>query len=81
MNMGYQKACDSIRPEAFRDNWLRTFRGIPDFSPQELDMMKEFVSGGEYVKLAIYLTDPKFGYEFDADTAEFIIREMVRGDL
>ena len=81
MELGYQKAEDSVHFEGWRDNWIRTFRKteLPTFSPEEKKMVQKFVSDGEYTKLAIYLTDERFGYSLDSDTAEFVIREFIRG--
>ena len=83
MELGYQKAEDSIHFEGWRDNWMRIFRkdAMPHFSPEEKKMVRKFVSDGEYTKLAIYFTEPKFGYGMDSDTAEFVIREFIRGNL
>ena len=81
MDLGYQKAEDSIRFEGWQDNWMRTFTKIPEFSKAEEQMVRNFVSNGEYSRLAIYLTNPKFGYEMDSDTAEFVIREFIRGNI
>ena len=82
MDIGYQRAEDSICMEGWRDNWIRTFRAneIPKFSAEELDMIKAFVDGGKYTSAAIYLTEEKFGYELDGDLAEYIIRTLIRGE-
>ena len=75
---GYEKAEDSVHPEYYRDSWYRTFVGMPKFTDAEKDMIDGFVKDGEYTKLAIYLTEPRFGYDFDSDMAEFVIRELAR---
>lgn len=82
MDLGYQKAEDSLRLEGWRDNWIQTFRRneVPDFSPEELKMIKRFAGDGEYTKVAIYLTEDKFGYGLDMDLAEYIIRKLIRGE-
>ena len=77
---GYEKAVDSIDPEHYRDNWYRTFVGVPSFSDAERDMICRFVKDGEFVKAAIYLTEPQFGYELDPDMARFVIREFAAND-
>lgn len=83
MDLGYQRAEDSVPRFMFTDNWLRTFRkeDFPRFSPEEKKMVKKFVADQEYTKLAIYLTEDKFGYGLDSDMAEFVIREFIRGNL
>jgi len=82
MELGYQKAEDTLCLEGWRDNWIRTFRGneIPRFSPEELKMIKQFIKKGKYTSAAIYLTEEKFGYSLDADLAEYIIRTLIRGE-
>lgn len=81
MELGYKKSEDSVCLEGWQDNWMRTFIKVPEFSPAEEQMVRAFVTGGNYTKLAIYFTDPKFGYKMTSDTAEFVIREFIRGNL
>lgn len=75
---GYQEAVRSVSDMRYRDNWYRTFRGMPDFSAGEIEMLAEFARGNEYGKMAIYLTKEEFGYCLDTDMAEFVIREIAR---
>jgi len=79
LNLGYQKAEDSVHPEVLRHNWIRTFRAneIPEFSDLERSMLDAFVEKGEITRLVIYLTEPKFGYELDDDLAEYVVRELI----
>lgn len=81
MDLGYERAEDSVSRMEFSDNWIRSFKDSPDFSDGEKDMMHAFVDKCELSKLAIYLSHPKFGYELDPDMAEFVIREIIRGAI
>lgn len=75
---GYQMAADSVSDMEYRDNWYRTFRGMPSFSDGETGMLKEFAKNNEFGKMVLYLTNEKFGYCLDDDMAEFVVREIIR---
>ena len=79
MNLGYEKAEDSVHPDTLRHNWIRTFRSdeVPTFSPLEREMLDAFIKRGEITRLVIYLTEPRFGYELDDDMAEYVVRELI----
>ena len=81
MDLGYERAQDSVSRTEFSDNWIRSFGNVPEFSNMEKAMMHGFVDGGELSKLAIYLSHPKFGYELEPDMVEFVIRETIRGAI
>ena len=65
----------------YSDNWIRTFQGVPDFTPNELKMLKEWVAKNDLVKVVLYLTNERFEKCLDTDTVEFVIREILKGNL
>ncbi|MFH1628679.1 MAG: hypothetical protein ABIE47_08145 [Pseudomonadota bacterium] len=65
---------------AFRDNWVRTFREIPEFDRLELDMMRQWASDEQFEEIAIFLTGEEYK-DLDEEMAEFLIRELLRGKL
>ena len=81
MKFGWQQAEGSIDREEYNDNWMRIFGNIPEFTPKELTMMKQWVNDDQFTKVALYLTNNKFKHKLDSDTAEFVIREIIRGRL
>jgi len=65
---------------AFRDNWVRTFREIPKFDPLEIDMMRQWAADEQVEEIAIFLTGEEYK-GLDEEMAEFLLREIVRGNL
>lgn len=81
MSLGYERAEDSVSRTEYNDNFTRIFSGYPTFSDGEKEMLRDFAFSGKYSRLAIYLTREEFGYCMDSDTAEFVIRELIRGNI
>ncbi len=81
MELGYEKACDSVHRLEYTDNWTRTFKKIPEIEQHEIDMLSDFIYEGEITRAIIYLTGPEFGIGTDMDTAEFMVREILRGNF
>ena len=81
MDIGYSKACDSVHRLEYSDSWTRTFTKIPKFDAHEISMLDDYCHSGEITRAIIYLTAPKFGYALSVDTSEFIVREILRGNL
>lgn len=67
----------------YQDGYIRTFRShlIPSFTQPELDMLYSWLSDGHVGRIAIYLTDVNYGYKLDPEMVEFIIRELLRGNM
>ncbi len=60
------------------DAWYRTFRGYPKMNRAVRDMITEFVDAEQFGKMLIFFT----GHcGFDTDYSEFLIRELVAGNL
>ena len=77
MELGYAQA--PVDPHEFNDGYIRTFGNIPEFSEDEIQMMTRWLAQGDVSMIAMYLTEHT--YKLDSDTAEFIIRELMRGNL
>ena len=60
------------------DSWYRTFRGYPKMSPAVKKMIKEFVEQDRIERAALFFTNH---CGFDSDYSEFLIRELISGDL
>jgi hypothetical protein len=81
MSFGYERAEDSVPRTVYNDNFTRIFSDYPLFSAGEKEMLYDFIKGKKYTKVAIYLTREEFGYGLDSDTVEFVIRELIRGNI
>jgi hypothetical protein len=64
----------------FNDNYVRTFRDCPNFSENELKMLHDWMENGQLGEIAIYLTGEKYR-DLDEEMAQFVIRELLRGNL
>ncbi len=79
MDKGYDQASWNI--EKYNDGWMRTFGKIPEFTKEEIKMMKGWIDENLISHLFLYLTEKKYGYNMGEDTAYFIARELVRGNI
>jgi hypothetical protein len=64
----------------FDDNYVRTFRKVPEFSKAELKMLKDWLKKDQLGEIAIFLTGEKYR-AMDEEMAQFVIRELLRGNL
>ena len=60
------------------DSWYRTFKGYPKMSPAVKDMIHEFVEQDQIEKCVLFFTNH---CGFDTDYSEFLIRELIHGNL
>ena len=67
-----------ITSPQFGDSWYRTFRGYPDMNEPVKSLITEYIKGGEYGKVIIFLTGE---CGFDNDYSEFLLREFITGNL
>jgi len=66
----------------FDDNWIRTFRGkeIPKFNDEELKMLHEWRDNCQFGEISLYLTMDQF-MGLNEEIAEFLLREIIRGNI
>lgn len=62
----------------YRDNWYRIFAGVPEFSEPVLEMLYEFAKKGQYGKAMIFFAGE---CGFENDYSEFLLRELINGNL
>ena len=60
------------------DSWYKTFKGYPKMSPSVRKMIDEFVEQDKIERVAFFFTNH---CGFDADYSEFLIRELMLGEL
>ena len=60
------------------DAWYRTFKGHPKMSPAVKKMIDEFVRDDQIEKVALFFTNH---CGFDTDYSEFLMRELIWGEL
>jgi len=80
LNTGWTQAESSVGFQEYQDNWIRTFRAseIPKLQDNEKEMLDEWLRGKEIFKILTYFGEYK---GLDEELSEFMIREMVRGNV
>lgn len=76
MELGYNQA--PTNQPLYNDGHMRTFRGHPEMSGAVKKMLSGYVKLEEYQKIILFFT----GHcKFDLDYSEFLLREIVNGEL
>jgi len=76
MELGYQQA--PINQQSYNDGHMRTFRGHPKMSSPIKELLNEYIKEKKYQKIILFFT----GHcKFDIDYSEFLLREMIGGEL
>lgn len=70
--------CEGQKTLMNTDAWYRTFKGHPKMSPAVKNMVQEFVEQDKIEKAALFFTNH---CGFDTDYSEFLIRELMIGNL
>ena len=78
MDLGYYQAPTDLT--AFDDGWIRTFGDTPEFTEEELKLLKGWKKEGKFGAIMIYLTGKKYR-NLSSDSGEFVLRELLRGNL
>jgi hypothetical protein len=60
------------------DSWYRTFKGHPKMSPSVKKMVRKFVEEDKLERAAFFFTNH---CGFDSDYSEFLMRELIVGNL
>ena len=60
------------------DAWYRTFKGHPKISKNVREMIGEWIDEERYNRAMIFFMGR---CEFDEDYSEFLVREMISGNL
>jgi hypothetical protein len=62
----------------YRDSWFRIFRGYPKMSANVKTMITEYLEKEQFAAILIFFT----GHcGFDTDYSEFLLRELIEGNL
>ena len=75
-NLGYDQADTNL--SAYRDGWQRTFEGYPKLSDAVRKMLQEYLKRRQHNRIILFFVG-HCGYS--KDRSNFLLREMIRGNL